>query len=179
MHLFHILIVPMDALSHKDAQHKCKHRHKIASAVQPVSLKEIGAEQHNIARLCVCKHFAAAKVSISVLQATGKDNKRCSQQRFGHLSVRSKSVHSRFSFEKIVLIIWRSFFSVNNRFSLLKVKNSQCSLLPQNVSNRAFISSSVSSPRSDISKIFIASATAAFHSSTLIFFRFFFCFNRL
>ena len=49
----------------------------------------------------------------------------------------------------------------------------------QSSRNRARISSSVSSPRSVCSRIRIAFATAAFHSSTLIFPRTFLCFNRL
>lgn len=49
----------------------------------------------------------------------------------------------------------------------------------QNFRNRSFISSSVSSPRSACSSTCIAFATAAFHSSALIFPRTFLCFSRL
>ena len=48
----------------------------------------------------------------------------------------------------------------------------------QNSRNRSLISSSVSSPRSACSSTCIACATAAFHSSTLIFPRTFLCFSR-
>ena len=49
----------------------------------------------------------------------------------------------------------------------------------QNSRSRSFISSSVSSPRSACSRTCVACATAAFHSSALIFPRTFLCFSRL
>ena len=49
----------------------------------------------------------------------------------------------------------------------------------QNPRNRSLISSSVSPPRSACPSTCIACATAAFHSSTLIFPRTFLCFSRL
>ena len=84
----HVLEMPMNTLSHENTQHEREHRHKIASAVRPVTIEKIGAEEHDVARLRVGKHLAAAEIGIGVLQAAGENDERRRQHGFRHLPAR-------------------------------------------------------------------------------------------
>jgi len=85
--LFHALIAPVHTLCHENARHKRQHRHKIARAERPFPFKQVGAEEHDIARLRVGEDLSAAEVGVGVLQAAGKDDEHSRQHRFRHLAV--------------------------------------------------------------------------------------------
>ena len=53
-------------------QRKGAQRHQIMQHPLPVAIHQVGAEQHDIAGLCVGKHFAPEQVGIGVLQAAGQ-----------------------------------------------------------------------------------------------------------
>ena len=86
MDLFHGLEPAVDALGGKNARHKGQHRDQVPQALVPRTVKQICAEQHDVAGLAIGKYLVPAKVSIGVLEAAGQNDKGSSQHGFGHLT---------------------------------------------------------------------------------------------
>ena len=57
----------MHTLGHEYARHERQHRHKVVCADRPFPLEEVGAEEHDVARLRVGEDLAAAKVGVGIL----------------------------------------------------------------------------------------------------------------
>ena len=75
----------VDAFRRENAQQERQHRDEIPGAVAPLAVKEVRAEQHDVARLGVGEHLAPAEVGIGILQAAGENDERGGQQGFRHL----------------------------------------------------------------------------------------------
>ena len=58
--LFHVLEAAVDAFRRENSRHKGQNGNQIPQAVVPGPLKQIGAEQHNVAGLGVGKNAAPA-----------------------------------------------------------------------------------------------------------------------
>ena len=78
----------------KIPSHKGQNGDQIPQAVVPGPLKQIGAEQHNVAGLGVGKNAAPAEIGIGVLKAAGYDDEGGCQHGFGHLAPQSMDKHS-------------------------------------------------------------------------------------
>ena len=114
VYTLHVFIMPVDALGNENTEHKGQHRNKISSAVRPLSVEEICAEQHDVARLRVCKYLAAAKVGVRILQTAGQDYKHGREHGFGHLAAYALGMHENSpSPEKTASIIRSAFPFVN------------------------------------------------------------------
>lgn len=59
----------------------------------PLAVKQIGAAQHDVARLGIGKYLAPAEIGIGVLQAAGENDERGGQQGFRHLPVVFMKLH--------------------------------------------------------------------------------------
>ena len=77
----------------ENAQQKRQHWDEIPGAVPPLPVKQIGTEQHDIARLGIGKHLAPAEIGVGVLQAAGENDERGGQQGFRHLPAVLMEIH--------------------------------------------------------------------------------------
>ena len=85
VHLFHVLEMAVHAFRRENAQQERQHRDEVPGTVPPLPVKQIGAEQDDVARLGIGKHLAPAEIGVGVLQAAGENNERGGQQGFRHL----------------------------------------------------------------------------------------------
>ena len=69
----------------------------------PLAVKQIGAAQHDVARLGIGKYLAPAEIGVGVLQAAGENDKRGGQQGFRHLAVMIPEVHDQDSSSNVLM----------------------------------------------------------------------------
>ena len=82
----HVPEVLLHLFGGQHAQRKGAQGHQIMQHPLPVSVHQVGTEQHDVAGLRVGKYLAAEQVGVGVLQAAGQGQEYGCKKRFGHLS---------------------------------------------------------------------------------------------
>ena len=84
-------------------QRKGAQRHQIVQHLVPLTIHDIGAQQHDIAGLGIGKHLAPEQIGVGVLQAAGQRKEHRRKKRLGHLPV-MLCFHTRTLFSGSIII---------------------------------------------------------------------------
>lgn len=106
-----------------NAQCKKQDRNQIVDCLPKVVVKEILAEEYDIAGLGIGKHMPSGNISVYILQTTGYGQHGCGQKRFGHLSVfKITKSFKKIIFHNEVFFHFLILFFFANHYSMEEIK---------------------------------------------------------